>query len=421
MYRIDMKKFLKIFSLSLLALLLVLFAGIHIIYHTFSPNDKGVIVNESNLVYYNESYEECRQAFRIEAQRLVSQYDQAELSLIRVPSKRDNDLSIDILYLPPIGDTDKLLVVSSGVHGVEGYTGSAVQQMIMKELINPDALSEMGMLIIHGVNPYGFKYLRRVTENNVDLNRGSENDSTLFEKKNPGYSELYDLINPKGQVSTNSFANQFFYLKSISKILKTSMSVTRQAIVQGQYEYPEGLFYGGSDFESQIDSLRMILPEYFASYNTILEIDLHAAFGSRGVLHLLPNLIDDPELIRKTESVFEGQHIEWGNTDDFYTISGGFADAFLSKINPDALYLSMVFEWGTFDTEKTLGSIKSLQTMVNENQGSHYGYKNDAQEKKVRQSARELDYPSSDAWRSNTMETGRDMLSLVFKTYPDLD
>lgn len=416
-----MKKFLRYFLISLLAILLILFVSIHISYHTFSPGDKGITVNESNLVYYNESYEECRQAFRHEAQLLLSQYEQAELSFVRVPCEKDNDLSIDILYLPPLRETDKLLVLSSGVHGVEGYTGSAVQQMIMKELITPDALSEMGVLIIHGVNPYGFKYLRRVTENNVDLNRGSEIDSTLFEKKNPGYSELYDLINPKGQVSTNSFANQFFYLKSISKILKASMSVTRQAIVQGQYEYPEGLFFGGSDFESQIDSLRMILPEYFASYNTILEIDLHAAFGSRGVLHLLPSSIDDPELIRKTESIFEGQHIEWGNTDDFYTISGGFADAFLSKLNPDALYLSMVFEWGTFDTKKTFGSIKSLQTMVNENQGSHYGYKNDNQERKIKRAAMELDYPSSEAWRSNTMETGRDMLSLVFETYPGID
>ncbi len=199
------------------------------------------------------------------------------------------------------------------------------------------------------------------------------------------------------------------------------MSVTRQAIVQGQYEFPDGLFFGGQNFEPQIDSLWMILPEYFNPYKTILEIDLHAAFGTRNKLHLLPNLIDDPEIIKKTESVFAGEHIEWGNTDDFYTISGGFADAFLSKLCPDALYLSMVFEWGTFDTQKTFGSIKSLQTMVNENRGAHFGYKNDQQEQIVKNAARELDYPSSDAWRSNVMETGRETLSKILKTYPLVD
>jgi hypothetical protein len=415
------KKFLKIFLFSLLGILLILFVGIHTIYHTFSPDDKGITVIESNLEYFNETYEECRQIFRDEAQNLTIQYELAELFSISVPSKIDDDLTVDILYLPPIQNTDKLLVLSSGVHGVEGYSGSAVQQMFMNELITSDVLSKMGVLIIHGVNPYGFKYLRRVTENNVDLNRGSEIDRALFKKENEGYSALIGLINPKGEASTNSIDNQFFYLKSISKIIETSMSVTRQAIVQGQYEFPDGLFFGGQDFEPQIDSLRVILPGYFALYNTILEIDLHAAFGTRNRLHLLPNMIDDPEIIKKTEAVFAGQQIEWGNTDDFYTISGGFADAFLRKLCPDALYLSMVFEWGTFDTQKTFGSIKSLQTMVNENRGAHFGYKNEAQEQKIKKAARELDYPSSDAWRSNVMETGRETLSLILNTFPLVD
>ncbi len=86
----------------------------------------------------------------------------------------DDGLFIDILHLPPNQNTGKLLVISSGVHGVEGYPGSAVQQMFLNELLSSDVISEMGVLIIHGVNPYGFKFQRRVSENNVDLNRGSD-------------------------------------------------------------------------------------------------------------------------------------------------------------------------------------------------------------------------------------------------------
>jgi hypothetical protein len=416
-----MKKILKIILLSLLGLILAFFAFVHISYHSFSPGDKGIEVFEANLLYFHESYEECRQAFRDEARKISDQFEQAEHFSIRVPSKIDKDLTIDLLYLPPLNDTDKLLVLSSGVHGTEGYSGSAVQHMFLKELFTPEHLSDMGILLIHGVNPYGFKYGRRATENNVDLNRGSDVDPSLFEKENSGYALLNDMINPNGKASANSISSQFFYLTAISKILKASMSVTRQAIVQGQYEYPEGLFFGGRDFEPQIDSLRLILPDFFSSYETILEIDLHAAFGSRNTLHLFPNTIDDPVIRRKTETVFEGQQIEWGDSDDFYTISGGFADAFLNKINPEAQYLYMVFEWGTYNTEQTFGSIKSLQLMINENQGFNNGYKNDKQEEKIRKAVRELDYPSSEAWRSNTMETGREMLSLVLKTYPTIE
>lgn len=318
-----MKNILKISLFSLLLIIILGIAGLHFSYHGFSPNDKGIVTNESDLVYFHESYDECRSSFLNAARNLAMQYEKAELFSIIVPSKVNTDLTIDLLYLPPLKNSGKLLVLSSGVHGVEGYTGSAVQQMFLRELITPEVLSQMGILVIHAVNPFGFKYSRRATENNVDLNRGSEIDSSLFEKKNPGYGALYDMINPKGKVSSNSLKNQFFYLTAISKILKESMNVTRQAIVQGQYEYPEGLFFGGNDFEPQIDSLHMILPYYFAPYHTILEIDLHTAYGARNVLHLFPNSIDDAEIKKKTEAVFEGQHIDWGDSEDFYTVSGG--------------------------------------------------------------------------------------------------
>lgn len=416
-----MKKILKISLYGLLILVLVVLTVIHLLYVTFSPDDKGVEVINSNLVYFQESYDDCRDAYLKEAQKVVGQYDQAELFSVRVPSEKDDGLFIDFLHLPPLQNSGKLLVISSGVHGVEGYPGSAVQQMFLNELLSTDLLSEMGILVIHGVNPYGFKYQRRVSENNVDLNRGSEVDESLFEIKNSGYGALYEMLNPHGQVSTYSLRNQFFYLIAISKMMKESMGVLRQAILQGQYEYPEGIYFGGLDFEPQIDSLQMMLPRLFEPYQTILNIDLHTGYGSRRVLHLFPNPVDDPDLVKKTEFVFEGHHIDWGNTDDFYTISGGFSTDFLSKINPDATYLYMVFEWGTFDTEKTFGSLKSLQKIINENQGSQYGYKNSKHEQRIKSSMLEAYYPESEAWRSEVMESGREMLKLVLKNYPEVD
>ena len=206
----------------------------------------------------------------------------------------------------------------------------------------------------------------------------------------------------------------------MSKTLKESMSVLRQAIVQGQYEIPEGIFFGGTDFEPQIDSTQKIISEIFSPYESILAIDLHTGYGSRRVLNLFPNAIDDPELKAKTETIFTGHQIEWGNTEDFYEISGGFVSTFLQKLNPAAEYLYMVFEWGTYDSQKTFGSIKSLQKMINENQGYHYGYKNARQEQKIKQHNLELYYPDSEAWRSEVLRSGREMFELALKMYPEI-
>lgn len=416
-----MKKILKVVLISLLSLILVGLTGLHIAYHSFSSDDKGLEAEEENLVYFQESYEECKQAFLQEATMVINEYERAELSHIQVPSQIDQELFIDLLYIPPIQDSSKLLVISSGIHGVEGYVGSAVQQMFLKEMLNKDLLSEMGVLLIHSMNPYGFKYGRRATENNVDLNRGSEMDPGLFENKNPGYGALYEMLNPKGEVSNASLRNQFFHLIIISKMMKESMSVLRQAILQGQYEFPEGLYFGGTDFEPQIDSLKRILPGLFSPYETILEIDLHTGYGARGVLHLFSNPVDDPEQVKKTEIVFKGQSIDWGDSEDFYTVLGGFSDAFLGKINPDASYLYMPFEWGTLDSHKTFGSLHSLQNMINENQGYHHGYKNIRQQESIESTLLEMYYPKSDAWRSEVIASGRDMLNLVISQYPEVD
>jgi hypothetical protein len=415
-----MKKILKVVLISLLSLILVGLIGLHVAYHSFSSDDKGLEAEEGNLVYFQESYEECRQSFLQEAANVINEYEQAELSYIQVPSQIDQELFIDLLYIPPIQDSAKLLVISSGIHGVEGYVGSAIQQMFIKEMLKEDLLSEMGVLLIHSMNPYGFKYTRRVTENNVDLNRGSEMDPGLFENKNPGYGALYEMLNPKGEASNASLRNQFFYLITISKMMKESTSVLRQAILQGQYEYPEGLYFGGIDFEPQIDSLKRILPDLFSPYETILEIDLHTGYGARGVLHLFSNPVDDPEQVEKTEFVFNGQYIDWGDSEDFYTVLGGFSE-FLSKIKPNASYLYMPFEWGTLDSHKTFGSLHSLQNMISENQGYHYGYKNNRQQERIEWTLLEMYYPKSDAWRSEVLASGRAMLNLVITQYPEVD
>jgi len=150
-----------------------------------------------------------------------------------------------------------------------------------------------GILILHSVNPYGFKNFRRVTENNVDLNRNSDTEISLYANENPGYGDIYGLLNPAGKVNTGSLSNQFFYVKAIANIIRASMATLRQAVLQGQYDYPEGLYYGGNDFEPQIRSLHSILPPIFDPYESILEIDLHTGYGERRVLHLFPNPVED--------------------------------------------------------------------------------------------------------------------------------
>lgn len=131
------------------------------------------------------------------------------------PSKDTIDTLLLTLRIPK-DETKELIDVihSSGVHGVEGYLGSAIQirflhEMILrnKELIarNKHNLSDeyklRKILLIHSVNPYGMRHNRRTNENNVDINRNalSTEEWGIIRSRDPnfaGYVSLDSILNP---------------------------------------------------------------------------------------------------------------------------------------------------------------------------------------------------------------------------------
>src|SRR5438874_5154353 len=86
---------------------------------------------------------------------------------------RGETLGIDIAWF---GDKvpRRAVLHSSGLHGVEGFAGSAIQIQALREL--PRVPDDTALFLVHILNPYGMCWLRRANENNVDLNRNSLGD-----------------------------------------------------------------------------------------------------------------------------------------------------------------------------------------------------------------------------------------------------
>ena len=64
-----------------------------------------------------------------------------------------------------------LLIALSGTHGVEGFYGSDCQSRWL-QTFNPQTLpDDVAVLMIHLINPWGTAWIRRVNEDNIDLNR----------------------------------------------------------------------------------------------------------------------------------------------------------------------------------------------------------------------------------------------------------
>ena len=189
--------------------------------------------------------------------------------------------------------------------------------------------------------------------------------------------------------------------------------------MQGQYDFEKGLYFGGNDSELQISAITPMILEKTRDYDTILAIDLHTGYGEKNRLHLFPKPAKNEKVRNAIYRIFDGYKIDWGDTEDFYTVNGDFSN-FIGKIIPDKFYIPMTFEYGTMDSQTTTGSVKSIHIMILENQGFHYGYGSSDDEIEVKKRFREMYYPLSEEWRSEVIRQTREILPIALKRYQDL-
>jgi len=150
------------------------------------------------------------------------------------------ELAADAAWFGP-AEAAKVLVTLSATHGVEGFCGSGAQ---LDWLLGPGTAplpSGSAMLFVHAINPHGFAWLRRVTEEGCDLNRNFVDFAKPL-PENPGYDELADAIVPReldGPVFEAAMKRLADYR---ARHGDRPFNIARSG---GQYRHPGGTFYGG--------------------------------------------------------------------------------------------------------------------------------------------------------------------------------
>jgi hypothetical protein len=153
----------------------------------------------------------------------------------------------ELLYLDTArfgpADAPNMLVLISSTHGVEGHCGSGAQ-IAWLATGGPAKLPKIpGALIVHAINPYGFAWTRRVTEDNVDLNRNFVDHDKAY-PKNDGYLAIADAILPQAWNEESKAATQRAF---DSYAQKHGAFALQGAISSGQYSHPDGIFFGGAE------------------------------------------------------------------------------------------------------------------------------------------------------------------------------
>ncbi|MFN6567609.1 DUF2817 domain-containing protein [Dendronalium sp. ChiSLP03b] len=275
-----------------------------------------------------------------------------------------------------------VLVFSSGLHGIEGFSGSAAQLYLLS--LNP----EISTLWLHVLNPWGMANLRRVDSANIDLNRNFLAEEKEYQGAHPTYNILDPLLN-----SPSPPKRDFFLLQVIGAVLQHGYENVKNAVVTGQYEYPQGLFFGGKSLQPAMSRLLLFLDKTLSHRERIVHIDLHSGLGKFGEISLLLEGESNPEQVARAQRAF-GSNLKSRYDRGGYLVRGGFTSALTQRLG-GVRYDGITCEFGTYNMLRVLAALR------NENRQHHYGQRNLFAPSKQR--LLEVFSPSDLRWRSQVL------------------
>ena len=262
------------------------------------------------------------------------------------------ELFVDVAEVGPVDAAEAVVVVSS-THGVEGYLGSALQRHHLDALAGaPDA--GPAIVFVHALNPYGFSWVRRVNEDNVDLNRNFI-DWAQPPPANPDYRELAAALVPD---DWSDASQERTLLVLAAKLEEVGIERVQQIVSGGQYDDPTGVFYGGAGAVWSNRWLRRFLGERLAAVRRAGIVDLHTGLGPWGHGELISSEVPDSDAAARQRrwwgevtSLHDGTSVSAQLEGDWLTAAPGFS--------PETEITGIAIEYGTVDSITVLQSLRA--------------------------------------------------------------
>ncbi len=348
----------------------------------------------SIISHFSQTYGEARAKFltAAEASRLdVESHPHPLLG-------RDGEaLAMDVVRDGP-NDARSLLVISSACHGVEGFCGSGVQTLLLRDAAWRDAVRASGVavLYIHALNPYGFSWWRRTTHENVDLNRNFHDFSQPL-PANPGYDELAAVLVPATwppSAEADAVVQRFVQAHGVAAL--------QAAISGGQYSHPQGLFYGGRNPTWSQVTLRHVLQEHGTHCARLGWVDLHTGLGPSGVGERIFACRDEAEALQRARAWW-GEHVTsiYDGSSTSAPLKGLMWESAYQEC-PQAEYTAIALEYGTLPIMDMMNALRADQWAEMHPEAPA------AQLAAIKRQTRDAFYTDTDVWKQRIAEQALD-------------
>ena len=298
-------------------------------------------------------------------------------------------------------DAQTVLLVQSGTHGVEGYCGSAIQVAFLESIDYKTVARDTAIIMVHGINPFGFSWCSRGDENNVDLNRNFIDFSDASQKQNDIFPELAPCLIP-GEWTKKNIAEANAGLDELRR--RYGHDVVSRALRQGQYSYPENLFYGGAGPSWSRHTVERIAGEFLVHASKLIFLDIHSGLGDYGQAVLLSVEPDTSDNFKRLQNVF-GALVR--STHDpgsgAANANGNIIRGYTEQL-PGCMLLGIGMEFGTYDQARVQDALRADTWMrYNRQVGEISRYR----QRKIKREMLEVFCPADPSWRDTVVTTGR--------------
>jgi hypothetical protein len=307
-------------------------------------------------------------------------------------------------------DRDHVLILVAGLHGVEGYAGSAVIELFLREWAGDLDHQRVSVWVVHGPNPTGWITGRKTNHNNVDLNRSFVDRQTGV-PANPGYDDpalrrVFEPGRPRGG------APQLAQIAGLA--VAGRLGDLARSLTLGQYTSPTGLYFGGTEEPWATAWLKAAFDEGLGGWNAMTVLDLHTGYGPRNTLAVV-NSRYDPVPPAQWAARLGWPLVQAADGDTFYPIHGDMTDWLTLRhraLVPDRSFWATTLEFGTWG-DSLAAQVRTLRATINENAAHHRG--SDRQKRSWTKELTELYAPRGRRWRQGVEDQARRLVPAILE------
>ena len=363
---------------------------------------------------FSETYEQSRERFRNNLPAVQAMWPQAKLFQHTLAG--DKGLTIDWIYSEALDSNEKILLFTTGEHGVEGYVGSAMLQRFIENYMPKLDPHKTGILLVHAINPWGMKHHRRGTAKNVDLNRTFIWNGGFDSTFNPEYDKIKSFLSPASKIQNVTMSNLVYMVGLFWHVARMGMRNFRYALLLGQYRHPQGLYYGGTETPEETHALMDLYWKALNDYDQVLHLDMHTGYGPRYQMSLVNSALDtgSSEYFVKR---FNYPLVVAATADEFYAIRGDMIDytyALQQNEFPGKKLYATSFEFGTLG-DTLYGLFQSPRVMIHENRTYWHGAKNAQITAWAKHGFEELFHPAAKDWREKAVKDADQAFNGILK------